>query len=59
MTAWMTLAQATAYIGAKDARLLRNAIKIGDLPAYQYGTKEFRLTADDIDTWMRSHPVNE
>jgi excisionase family DNA binding protein len=58
-TTWFTLAEATAHIRAKDTRILRDAIKAGDIPAYQYGHKEFRLTAEDVDKWMRSHPFNE
>jgi excisionase family DNA binding protein len=57
-TQWLTLTQAADYIGAKHPRMIRDAIKAGDLPAYHYGVKDLRVTAEDIDAWLRSRPFN-
>lgn len=54
MTTWLKCADAAVYATVSED-LLRAAVKNGDLPAYAVGKgKEFRLTAEDIDEWMRS-----
>jgi len=58
MTTWMTVEQATEYVGGKDTRILTQAIRAGDLPAYTWGQKALRVSAEDVDTWMRSKPFN-
>jgi excisionase family DNA binding protein len=55
MTHWLTPAEAADYVKvSKD--VIRNAVKAGDLPAYPIGTgrREYRLTAEDVDAWMKS-----
>lgn len=54
MTVWLTVADAVEHIRAKDDRLIRNAIKAGELPASVYGKSEIRLTVEDVDAWLRS-----
>lgn len=54
MTTWLKCADAAIYATVSDD-ILRAAVKSGDLPAYAVGKgKEFRLTAEDVDEWMRS-----
>ena len=52
---WLTLADAAAHIRAKTSRLISDAVKARDLPAYGYG-REMRFKASDLDAWMESHP---
>jgi hypothetical protein len=56
MTVWLTVAGAVEHIRAKNDRLIRNAIKAGDLPACTYGKSEIRIDAEDLDSWLRSQP---
>jgi hypothetical protein len=38
-----------------DELIIRAAVKSGELPAYPIGKgREYQLTAEDIDNWMRS-----
>jgi excisionase family DNA binding protein len=54
MTTWLTAAQAAEYISVSEP-IIRDAVKKGDLPAYPVGTgRNFRLTAEDIDAWMKA-----
>ena len=58
MTAWLTVNEAAEHIRAKHPRVIRDAIKNGDLPAYRYGTGDthIRLKAAEVDAWMESRP---
>jgi excisionase family DNA binding protein len=58
MTTWMTVEQATEYVGGKDKRILTQAIRDGELPAYTWGQKQMRVSTDDVDAWMKSKPFN-
>lgn len=54
MTIWLTVAKAADYVDVSPD-IIRAAVKAGDLPAYPVGKgREYRLTAEDIDGWMRS-----
>ncbi|KKB97009.1 excisionase family DNA-binding protein [Mycolicibacter arupensis] len=55
MTTWLTRKEASEYVKV-SVDLIRAAVKNGDLPAYPVGSgrREYRLTAEDIDTWMKS-----
>ncbi|ORV92721.1 hypothetical protein AWC11_07645 [Mycobacterium interjectum] len=54
MTTWFTLRGAAEYVSVSQ-EIIRAAVKSGDLPAYAIGRgRDYRLTADDIDDWMRS-----
>lgn len=53
---WLTLPEAAEHIRATDTRLLRNAIKAGDLPAYVYGRRDIRIDIDDLNAWMKTKP---
>jgi excisionase family DNA binding protein len=54
MTTWLTAAQAAEYISVSEP-IIRDAVKRGDLQAYGIGKgREYRLTAEDIDSWLRS-----
>jgi excisionase family DNA binding protein len=55
-TQWMNMEQAAEYCGGKDRRIISAAIDKGELPAYNYGKKDVRVSADDVDTWLRSRP---
>jgi excisionase family DNA binding protein len=56
MTAWLTVSEAAEHIRAKDDRLIRNAIKAGELPACRYGKSEIRIERDELDAWLRARP---
>lgn len=55
MTTWLTVREAADYVRVSE-QLIRDAIKLGYLPAYAIGPtgKQCRLTAEDIDEWMMS-----
>lgn len=56
MTIWLTTSEAAMHVKAKDDRLIRQAIKAGDLPACRYGRSEIRIDQEDLDAWLRSQP---
>jgi excisionase family DNA binding protein len=54
VTKWLKVADAAEY-STLSPDLIRAAVKAGDLPAYAVGAgRDYRLTADDVDEWMRS-----
>lgn len=54
MTTWLTKRAAADYATVSPDAIAA-AVHKGDLPAYAIGTgKEYRLTAEDVDEWMRS-----
>lgn len=54
MTVWLTVAEAAEYVKVSEP-IIRDAVKAGDLPAYPVGKgRNFRLTAEEVDGWMRS-----
>lgn len=55
MTQWLTVPMAAEY-STVGTDTIRAAVKAGDLPAYAIGKgREYRLTADDIDAWLKAH----
>lgn len=56
MTVWMTVPEAAEYVRAKHPRVIRDAIKSGDLPACTYGKSQIRVDRDELDNWLRSRP---
>jgi excisionase family DNA binding protein len=59
MTVWLTVAQAAAHIRAKHPRMIRDAIKRGDLPAFCYGKSAIRIDKKDLDEWLHGKPWEE
>jgi excisionase family DNA binding protein len=55
-TVWLTVAEAAEHVRAKDERIIRQAIKSGDLPAYAYGEVQIRLKAGEVDAWLEARP---
>lgn len=55
MTTWLTVADAAAYIRVKDDRIIRSAIKSGELPVCRPG-KSYLIDAADVDAWVKSQP---
>lgn len=55
MTVWLTVAAAAEYSTVSEWSI-RQAVKDGDLPAYPVGKggRSYRVTAEDIDEWLRS-----
>jgi excisionase family DNA binding protein len=55
MTVWLTVREAADYARISET-LIRNAMKLGYLPAYAIGESgtHFRLRTGDIDEWMMS-----
>lgn len=54
MTVWLTVPMAAEH-STVSADTIRAAVKAGDLQAYAIGRgREYRLTAEDVDAWMRS-----
>ncbi len=50
----MTPTDAAKY-ATVSVDMVRDAVKSGDLKAFAIGRgREYRLTADDVDAWMRS-----
>jgi excisionase family DNA binding protein len=46
--------EAGDYVKTSE-RTIRDAVRAGDLPAYPIGKgREYRLTASDVDKWMKS-----
>jgi excisionase family DNA binding protein len=56
MTNWLTTAEAALHVKAKDDRLIRQAIKAGELPACRYGRSEIRIDCEDLDEWLKARP---
>src|SRR5258706_11329625 len=52
-----SIARAAARFGL-GARVLRAAIKRGDVPAYSAGTKRLRVFFADVERWLRSTRVD-
>ena len=54
-TKWLTVPMAAEY-STVSTDTIRAAVKAGDLQAYAIGKgrREYRLTAEDVDIWMRS-----
>jgi excisionase family DNA binding protein len=55
MTVWLTVADAATYATVSEWSV-REAVKSGDLCAYSIGKggRSYRVTAEDIDEWLRS-----
>ncbi|ORV92720.1 hypothetical protein AWC11_07640 [Mycobacterium interjectum] len=54
MTTWLTVRTAAEY-SALSPDTIRAAVRTGELQAYAIGRgREYRLTAADIDAWMKS-----
>jgi excisionase family DNA binding protein len=55
MTVWLTAREAADYARISEG-LIRDAVKLGYLPAYAVGETgtHFRLRAEDIDEWLMS-----
>jgi excisionase family DNA binding protein len=55
MTIWLTPTEGGEYAKC-SAHTIRQAVKDGDLKAYPVGrgNRLYRVTAEDIDEWMRS-----
>jgi excisionase family DNA binding protein len=53
-THWLTPKEAGEY-SRQSKDLIHSAVKSGELPAYKIGKgSEYRLTAEDVDAWMKS-----
>jgi len=55
MTTWLTTAEAASHVKAKDDRIIRQAIKNGDLPACRYGKSEIRIDVEELDAWLKGN----
>lgn len=55
MTTWLTAVEAAKHAKV-SAWTIREAVKDGELPAYAVGKsgRGYRLTAEDVDAWMKS-----
>lgn len=55
MTVWLTVAAAAEYSTVSEWSI-RKAVKDGELPAYAIGKggRSYRVTAEDVDEWLRS-----
>ncbi|MDT5187497.1 MAG: hypothetical protein QOI29_5655 [Mycobacterium sp.] len=54
MTTWFTVRDAADYLRVSET-LIRDAVKLGYVPAYPIGTgRGYRVTAEDLDQWMMS-----
>ncbi|MBY0440959.1 MAG: excisionase family DNA-binding protein [Mycobacteriaceae bacterium] len=55
-TTWLTVAEAAEHIRTTDSKILRAAIKAGELPSYLYGKTQIRLKKAEVDEWLESKP---
>jgi excisionase family DNA binding protein len=55
MTTWLTAAEGGEHAKVSEWTI-RKAVKDGELPAYRVGKggRSYRVTAEDIDEWMKS-----
>jgi excisionase family DNA binding protein len=60
MTVWLTVREAADYARISEP-LIRDAVKLGYLPAYAVGESgtSFRLRAEGIDEWMMSPATSD
>ena len=56
MTELMSLRQAARKIGVAD-RVLRQAVRSGDLPAFRLGQRTVRVKPADLDDWIQNRRV--
>ncbi|MGB0877562.1 MAG: helix-turn-helix domain-containing protein [Mycobacterium sp.] len=53
MTTWLRVPDAAEYATVSEWTI-RQAVTRGELLAYPVGKRGYRLTADDVDAWMKS-----
>lgn len=56
MTELLSLRQAARRLGVAD-RVLRQAVRSGDLPAFRLGMRTLRVKPSDLDDWIRNRRV--
>ena len=56
MTELMTLRQAARKLGVAE-RVLRSAVRSGDLPAFRLGQRTLRVKPADLDDWIQDRRV--
>ncbi len=56
MTELVTVRQAARRLGVAE-RVLRHAVRSGDLPAYRLGQRTVRLKPTDLDDWIQNRRV--
>ena len=52
-TTWLTAKDAAAH-ATVSVWAIRQAVTAGELQAYPVGTRGDRLTAEDVDNWLKS-----
>ncbi len=56
MTELVTVRQAARRLGVAE-RVLRQAVRSGDLPAFRLGQRTVRLKPPDLDDWIQNRRV--
>ncbi len=56
MTELVTVRQAARRLGVAE-RVLRQAVRSGDLPAFRLGQRTVRLKPTDLDDWIQNRRV--
>jgi excisionase family DNA binding protein len=56
MMEMISLRQAARKIGVAD-RMLRQAVRSGDLPAFKLGQRTMRVKPADLDDWIKNRRV--
>jgi len=56
MMEMISLRQAARKIGVAD-RVLRQAVRSGDLPAFKLGQRTLRVKPADVDDWIKNQRV--
>lgn len=51
-SAWYSTPQVASLLGV-DRAVIARAIDLGDLPAYRFGTRAYRVLGSDLDAWIR------
>jgi DNA (cytosine-5)-methyltransferase 1 len=56
MTELLSLRQAARRLGVAE-RVLRHAVRSGDLPAFRLGQRTLRVKPTDLDDWIQNRRV--
>ena len=56
MNELLSLRQAARKIGVAD-RVIRQAVRSGELPAFKLGQRTLRVKPTDLDTWIQDRRV--
>ena len=56
---FLTLPEVQSFLGVKSRKTVLKYIKSGELPAYKLGGTRWRITASDIETFLKTQQVHK